>query len=308
MSRVSLILLFVIAWAVLPIGAVLRRLGQAPSVDIKNSVQLKAAINVTHVQSEHHFQFHEAVVVTLHKLTRNVRQLLSSLYRSLAGGKRALWVLVDKKRATPTMLHIIGNCIRHRERVVTISYQMMLHKVFPNPTWAQKRAFDTFEGIHQAPAKPGALWFLAEGPGSWYDHVWVLESDVVLHKGNWAHFFNQYSGRRSDLVSVIDNPKRWSHWRTCNHPGCKKVHVRQRSFLPVFRVSRRLATDVLESLRSGYAGHHEAFLYTVCKEERRWHCVAEDLKHSPSYGYISWKKTLPRRLTPGKIYHPVRAA
>lgn len=250
----------------------------------------------------------EAVVVTMHELTPGVRSLLSNLWAALAGGRTGLWVLVDKKRATPSMLKAIGSYIRNKEHVVTISYQTLMHKVFPKPTWSQQRSFDTFEGIYNSPAKPGAVWFVAEGPGTWYDQIWVLESDVRLHQGNWAQFFDYYRWRRTDLVSVIDNPPRWPHWRQCRHPGCKKVHGRQRSFLPIFRLSKRLAKDTLASLRAGYTGHHEAFLHTVCKEERRWHCVAEDLEQSPFYGCITWRKPLPRKLTPNKLYHPIKSA
>lgn len=262
----------------------------------------------SNLQSGSHLPHKEAVVITLHKLTPGVRQLLSNLYASLAGGTRALWALVDGKRANPTMLMEIGRYIGNPQCVLTVDYQQMLFKVFPYATPPQRKAFDIFEGVHHAPAKPGAIWFLAEGPGTWYDYVWVLESDVRFVQGNWAHFFNQYSQRRSDLVSVIDKPKRWVNWNKCNHPGCRKVQSRQRSFLPVFRLSRRLARDVLQTLRSGHTGHHEAFLYAVCKEERRWHCIAEDLEKSPFYGKITFKKPLPPRLQPGKIYHPIKSA
>lgn len=252
-------------------------------------------------------QFKEAVVVTLHKLTPGVRMLLSKIYSALAGGKRAFWALVDGKRANPWMLSEIGNLIKNRQCVLTVDYQSMLHKVFPYATPKQRKAFDVFEGVHHAPAKPGAVWFLAEGPGTWYDYVWVIESDVRFVQGNWLRVFNGYSQHRSDLISVIDLPKRWSNWAKCSHPGCKRAH-RKRSFLPVFRLSKRLAQAVLLSLRSGYTGHHEAFLYAVCKEERRWHCVAEDLEQSPLYGKITFRKPLPRKLTPNKLYHPIKSA
>ena len=38
----------------------------------------------------------------------------------------------------------------------------------------------------------------------------------------------------------------------------------QRAFLPVFRISKRLAQKSIEVLKGGLTGHHEAFLPTVC--------------------------------------------
>lgn len=300
---------YILGWAVLPGQAVIKlRDGDARIVATEGSRSTHLSSDVSSLQNVDEKPFREAVVVTLHKLTPGVRLLLQKLHGSLNGGKRALWALVDGRRANPSMLGEIGNLIRHRECVLTIDYQSMLHKVFPYATPIQRNAFDVFEGVHHAPAKPGALWFLAEGPGAWYEFVWVIESDVRFVQANWLRVFNQYSQRRSDLVSVIDKPKRWVNWGKCSHPGCKKTQTRQRSFLPLFRISRRLAQAVLLSLRSGYTGHHEAFLYAVCKEERRWHCVAEDLEQSPLYGKISFRKPLPKRLTPGKLYHPIKSA
>jgi len=309
-------LLYSLCWiffiGVFPARAVLRLREVSKSKDDgtetdQSALPLSSEVSTLQKSGNGNPQFKEAIVVTLHKMTPGVRLLLDKLYGSLAGGKRALWALVDGKRATPGMLWEIGNAIKHRNHVLTVDYQSMLHKVFPYATPKQKRNFDIFEGIHQAPAKPGAIWFLAEGPGAWYDHVWVIESDVRFVQGNWLRVFNSYSQHRSDLISVIDLPKRWGNWGKCTHPGCKKAH-RQRSFLPVFRISKRLAQDVLFNLRAGYTGHHEAFLHAVCKEERRWHCWTEDLEHSPLYGKITYRKPLPRKLTRGKLYHPIKSA
>lgn len=270
-----------------------------------NPAKKRHATNPTHNGKQ--APLREAVVVTLHKLTPGVLALFTNLKKSLAGGTRALWALVDSSRATTTMLQTIGRHIGNQQHVVTVNYQMMLHKFFPNPNLQQRRSFDTFEGIHQSPAKPGALWFLAEGPGTWYEFVWVLEADVRLHWGNWLPFFDYYGQRRSDLIALVNEQgKRWSHWRGCNHPGCKKIRTRQQSFLPIFRLSKRLAADVLGTLRGGYTGHHEAFVHAVCDHEWRWHCVSEDLGHSPFYGYITYRKPLPKQLTPGKVYHPIK--
>lgn len=293
----------VISLSVLSTGALLR----PAKVQTTASAEGTWPTHLSNLQSESHEQLKEAVVVTLHKLSPGVRELLSDLHRSLVGGKRALWALVDGKRATPAMLQEVGNYIGDPQRAVTVKYQSMLHKIFPHASQKQKRSFNIFEGMHHSPAKPGAVWFLAEGPGTWYEFVWVLESDVRLVQGNWAHFFDQYSQRRSDLVSVIDQPKRWGNWRGCTHPGCFGV-ARQRSFLPVFRLSRRLARRILESLRHGRTGHHEAFLHAVCREERRWQCIAEDLEQSSSYGKITFSQPLPHKLIPGKIYHPIKSA
>jgi len=290
--------------AVFPVRAALRATNVKPTPS-----QLKAFGQHANTENANNNAIKEAVIITLHKLTPGVRELLSELHGSLmwSGGERDLWALVDGKSATSTMLEEVGNYIGNSQHVVTVKYESMLHKIFPHASAKQKRSFNTFEGMHHSPAKPGAVWFLAEGPGTQYEFVWVLESDVRFVQGNWAQFLNQYSQRKSDLVSVIDQPKKWANWRGCTHHGCFGAE-RKRSFLPVFRISRRLARDVLESLRDGQTGHHEAFFHAVCREEQRWKCVIEDLKQSQFYGKMTFSEPLPQMLLPGKIYHPIKSA
>jgi len=304
MPRSKLCWVFIVACAIFPVRALLRATNVKPTPS-----QLKAFGQHTNMQSENRNQLKEAVVVTLHKLTPGVRELLSELHGSIwwAGGGRDLWALVDGKTATSTMVEEVGEYIGNSERVVKVEYQSMLHKIFPHASAKQKKAFNTFEGIHHSPAKPGAVWFLAEGPGTKYEFVWVLESDVRFVQASWVQFFDQYSQHQSDLVSVIDQPKKWANWKGCTHDGCFGAD-RKRTFLPMFRISRRLARDVLESLRHGHTGHHEAFFHAVCRKEQRWKCVMEDLKQSAFYGKMTFSEPLPKMLLPGKIYHPIKSA
>lgn len=206
----------------------------------------------------------------------------------------------------------VAQLVGGEDHLIQLKYDQVLDLVFPSRKYADRALFDEFEGVHHSPAKPGAIWWLAEGPGakdafgqSRYDSAWIIESDVRF-QGNWSLVFDSYRHQSSDLVAVLDDPFAWSHWKECTHPGCKKED-KQRSFLPIFRLSKHLAQDVLETLRAGYTGHHEALLYTICVEERRWNCTASDLEDSDYVGAIKFKKgRLPRHLRTGKIYHPVK--
>lgn len=260
----------------------------------------------------------EAVVVTLHELSHSVKSLLQQLAHDIKGTQRDLYALVDSRALKSTAdINQIIDLIGGNEHLISLNYDEVERLVFANdsgkdvfPRDSRKdhMLFDEFQGLHHSPAKPGAIWWLAEGPGSKrpYDFAWVIESDVRF-KGNWSRVFGAYRHQHTDLVAVLDDPPDWVHWQSCTHPGCHRPD-RLRSFLPVFRLSARLAEDVLETLRSGLTGHHEALLYTVCNEERRWSCTANNLEYSDFVGAIrAEKRDLPGKLKPMKLYHPVKS-
>lgn len=250
----------------------------------------------------------EAVVVTLHQLTPNVEKLLHQLAHDLNGTQRELYALVDSKVLTSTAeINKVAELIGGQDHLIHLNYDEVKDLIFPGGGFKELKLFDEFQGLHHSPAKPGAIWWLAEGPGSTkpYDFVWVIESDVRF-KGNWSFVFGAYRNQRSDLVAVLDDPVDWDHWDHCTHPGCHKPN-RLRSFLPIFRLSKHLAQDVLGTLRSGLTGHHEALLYTVCAQEQRWKCTATNLQYSDLVGAIKFKKNgVPKHLKPMKLYHPVK--
>lgn len=255
----------------------------------------------------------EAVVVTLHELTPGVKGLLHELAKDVNGTHRDLYALVDSKTLTSrSAINKVVELVGGKERLVSLKYDQVFDLVFPGGSYEARNSFDEFEGMHHSPAKPGAIWWLAEGPGSKdafgepkYDSAWIIESDVRF-KGNWSLVFESYRDESFDLVSVLDDPFGWMHWKYCTHPGCSK-EGKQRSFLPIFRISKHLAQDVLETLRAGYTGHHEALLHTICAEERRWNCTSSDLEESDFLGTIAFKKgKLPGHLRPMKLYHPVK--
>lgn len=253
--------------------------------------------------------FKEAVVVTLHKLTPGVEGLLRQLARDINGTHRDLYALVDSKAlARAAEVKKVTELVGGEEHVISLDYNKVEGLIFPDMSPKEHKLFDEFQGLHHSPAKPGAIWWLAEGPGSRksYDFVWVVESDVRF-EGNWSYVFDAYGEQCFDLVAVLDDPAHWDHWERCNHPGCRKPD-RLRSFLPIFRLSKHLAEDVLETLRSGITGHHEALLYTICAEETRWKCTASNLQYTDLVGAIRFeKRDLPRRLKPMKLYHPVKS-
>lgn len=204
----------------------------------------------------------------------------------------------------------------------------------------QRRRFDVFQGIHHSPAKPFALWWLAEGGGrlQGFDSAWVIEWDAHYEGGEWDQLFSSFKpycasddkeekddsgGAGADLVAEFEEmPRTWSHWKKCTLEACqdarqalttprrKGVKGREegkRGFLPVFRVSRRLAEDVLENLRSGQTGHHEAFVANVCWGEQRWNCRTQDIRSTGHVGMEVWNEQLiPRKRRRGMLYHPVK--
>eukprot|EP00746_Dinoflagellata_sp_MGD_P069578 gnl/MRDRNA2_/MRDRNA2_28486_c0_seq1.p1 gnl/MRDRNA2_/MRDRNA2_28486_c0~~gnl/MRDRNA2_/MRDRNA2_28486_c0_seq1.p1 ORF type:complete len:319 (+),score=36.53 gnl/MRDRNA2_/MRDRNA2_28486_c0_seq1:93-1049(+) len=254
--------------------------------------------------------FPEAVIVTLHRLDSNVKRFLIQLNSNLQGSHRDLYALVDSNAIPncPAELESVSKMLGGPDRVICTSYDAVQKEVFPKPTAFQERIFGTFQGIYRSPAKPGALWWLAEGPGAKYTFAWVIESDVRLN-GDWSTIFDTYDtlSGSPDLVALLDKPYSWPHWVKCTHPGCMKKAERMRSFLAIFRVSRHLAADVIETLRAGTEGHHEALLHTICKEERRWKCKMADLAQSGFVGsLVPSSGELPDGRSKGKLYHPVK--
>lgn len=172
-------------------------------------------------------------------------------------------------------------------------------------------AFDEFSGIYGAAVKTRAIRWLHESPPT-YDRAWVIEPDVV-YTGQWAELFAFYDEKypRADLVSVNSTHSTggssWAHAAECTL--CSEGDGRwQTAFLPVFRISRRLASAVLETLRSNRTGHHEALLPTVC-ERLSW-CEWTSISHGDIYRYRPFiaLDEAEQSAKPGRLYHPVKSA
>ena len=172
-------------------------------------------------------------------------------------------------------------------------------------------AFDEFSGIYGAAVKTRAIRWLHESPPT-YDRAWVIEPDVV-YAGRWTELFAFYDGEfpAHDLVSVNSTHSTggsaWPHAAACTL--CAEGDGRwQTAFLPVFRISRRLASAVIEVLRSNLTGHHEALLPTVC-ERLSW-CKWTSISHGDVYRYrpLITLEEAERDAKPGRLYHPVKSA
>jgi hypothetical protein len=169
--------------------------------------------------------------------------------------------------------------------------------------------FDVFAGIYGAAVKARALRWLVESKT--HHRLWVLEPDVVFTGKSWADFFSLYADDHSDLVSVnstlATKGARWPHASSCTL--CMEGDGRwQTAFLPVFRISKRLAQSVLDGLHRNVTGHHEAFIPTTCMRTPgcRWANIREGAiyRYRP-FIHISEVETSKHRF---RLYHPVKSA
>ena len=122
--------------------------------------------------------------------------------------------------------------------------------------------------LHLAAARPG------------YDRYWSVEYDVRF-TGKWGAFFSHFEDNPADLlasnVRTAQDDPRWYFWNTLVRPDpADAISDSDRicSFMPVFRVSRRMVETVDQAYRSGWTGHSEAIWPTVA---RRAGLAIEDL-------------------------------
>lgn len=159
-----------------------------------------------------------------------------------------------------------------------------------------------------------------------YDFAWHVESDV-LYTGRWNQVLVTEE-RESDLIytkqwNKTSDPGWWT--RVSKSPcavdgeSCQEIMPFQ-TYWMVARVSRRLATALIESLEKGQAsGHHECLLAPFCK--KRGFITKQLDKGSigvpfkagnvlPWYERKAEKRTnsLARdgKAYPNKMYHPVK--
>lgn len=173
-------------------------------------------------------------------------------------------------------------------------------------------AFDTFSGIYGAAVKARVLRWLAES--SAHDRAWVLEPDCVYTGASWVEFFQAYDERYPDHdLIAADSTKStggaaWAHAASCTY--CAEGDGRWRTaFLPVFRVSKRLARAVIDELARNATGHHEAFIPTVCSRLPGCQWAPVDggggvFRYRP---FLKKDEARSKKAT-GKLYHPVKSA
>ena len=170
--------------------------------------------------------------------------------------------------------------------------------------------FDTFSGIYGAAVKARALRLLAESDT--LDRIWILEPDVVF-TGEWRDFFKQYDGLYPDQDLIAANSTdatggpSWPHAKSCTL--CGDGEQWYTAFLPVFRVSKRLARAVVAALKRNVTGHHEAFIPTVCSRMPgcKWAPVVSNggvFRYRP----VVDATEATRQRKPGRLFHPVKTA
>lgn len=100
--------------------------------------------------------------------------------------------------------------------------------------------------------------------------VWICEYDVDF-SGDWADFFRQFVGDRADLLTTTLNPQArdpaWAFWPGAINPASVPETFRARSFLPLFRVSRRLLDAYCRALSTGdWRGNYEFLFPTIARD------------------------------------------
>ena len=102
-----------------------------------------------------------------------------------------------------------------------------------------------------------------------YDRYWAIEYDVAF-SGPWHHFFTAFEADDSDLLAPVvfrrrDEPD-WLFWSSLVMPEPPAGEDPSlRSFMPVFRLSRRLVEAVDAAYRQGWGGHVECTLATIAQ-------------------------------------------
>lgn len=99
------------------------------------------------------------------------------------------------------------------------------------------------------------------------DFTWLMEFDVDF-SGHWEKFFAQFADNDADLLTTTLVPRTesagWYWWQTARTPDHVRPEHVYRAFLPLTRVSRRLAQQYVRRMNEeGWAGHYEFTIPTV---------------------------------------------
>jgi hypothetical protein len=100
-----------------------------------------------------------------------------------------------------------------------------------------------------------------------YDRYWAIEYDVGF-SGPWRRFFAAFDEDDSDLLAPVVFRRRdmpdWIFWPSLLAAGeTTDDATALRSFMPIYRMSRRLVQAVDTAYRQGWGGHVECTLATI---------------------------------------------
>jgi len=235
-----------------------------------------------------------AVVLVVHELS----PLISDAIKKLESLRDMAYVrpliMYDEDRFDPEKL------TKHSVPFIPMSRRVETAR-FP------KIAFNTYSGIYQAPAKPAQVAWMANQ--NIFDFAWFIEGDVYF-SGEWFEFVHMHANDRRDLLvpELHQNengfPNNWLHWESCD---VATVDNHSRAFIPVHRISKKLATTIFQHLISGGHGHHECLVPGLCQQtECAMGLIADELLGVVRYRPSLSLKDCRRNDTHGKFYHPVK--
>ncbi len=146
-------------------------------------------------------------------------------------------------------------------------------------------------------------------------YLWLIDEQVFFD-GDWDEFFESFSRCDADLLATVvrhrtEEPD-W-HWlRSLKASGDHSTSDGIAAMLPLARLSRAAAAAVVEGLKNGWGGHHEAVVPTLIDQAG---LKIEDIggeggftpedRRDRWYSVDTWDWQEPVKHVPGKMHHPV---
>eukprot|EP00472_Partenskyella_glossopodia_P006660 CAMPEP_0197534372 /NCGR_PEP_ID=MMETSP1318-20131121/46917_1 /TAXON_ID=552666 /ORGANISM="Partenskyella glossopodia, Strain RCC365" /LENGTH=340 /DNA_ID=CAMNT_0043091613 /DNA_START=518 /DNA_END=1537 /DNA_ORIENTATION=+ len=174
------------------------------------------------------------------------------------------------------------------------------------------QSYGTFSGIYGAPAKPAEISWVAAHED--VEYAWFIEGDVYF-SGKWRTFLSSFNDDTNDLLAPEirrddpEYPDRWINYDRCD---AATPDYHSRAFLPIHRISRKLAVKVKDYLVKGSVGHHECVLPSLCQSMQpvcNMGIIPEKWVGTVRYRPIvevEATKLQQHTHTSGKLYHPVK--
>ncbi|MBB5353726.1 hypothetical protein HNR46_003987 [Haloferula luteola] len=144
---------------------------------------------------------------------------------------------------------------------------------------------------------------------------WLIDEQVYF-EGDWNEFFESFSRCDVDLLATVvrrrsEEPD-WHWWRSLKAPDDHSAADGVAAMLPLARLSRAAAEAVMEGLKNGWSGHHEAVVPTlVAGAGLQIEDIGGEGSFTPEgrsgcwYNADSWNWREPVKHVPGMMHHPV---
>lgn len=101
-----------------------------------------------------------------------------------------------------------------------------------------------------------------------YDYYWMIEYDVRF-TGNWSVLFDSFMHNDADLLSTHiahynESNKRWCWWKPFKISNRQyELDVCLKSFNPIYRLSYKAMSFLIQELRNGNPAHFETVVPTL---------------------------------------------